>query len=190
MNYYNEIDERFAKLLNVGTSFDVIRREVGKEVKVILYFLSSLADSERVNELNVSLLLSDSKKYLKEQVKRAKNDKNYLPTLLTKDFNIRETGVGSWLTFEAIDNKNTFDLNELKNCYGIGGVDLSSVGDLTCASCLIKKDNQLYLSQMYFIPEERAKQHEEEDKVPYKIWSRSVQHLLQMLPLQALVLNY
>lgn len=111
--------------------------------------------------------------YLKEQVKRAKNDKNYLPTLLTKDFNIRETGVGSWLTFEAIDNKNTFDLNELKNCYGIGGVDLSSVGDLTCASCLIKKDNQLYLSQMYFIPEERARQHEEEDKVPYKIWKEN-----------------
>lgn len=114
-----------------------------------------------------------SMEYLKEQVKRAKNDKNYLPTLLTKDFNIRETGVGSWLTFEAIDNKNTFDLNELKNCYGIGGVDLSSVGDLTCASCLIKKDNQLYLSQMYFIPEERAKQHEEEDKVPYKIWKEN-----------------
>lgn len=114
-----------------------------------------------------------SMEYLKEQVKRAKNDKNYLPTLLTKDFNIRETGVGSWLTFEAIDNKNTFDLNELKNCYGIGGVDLSSVGDLTCASCLIKKDNELYLSQMYFIPEERAKQHEEEDKVPYKIWKEN-----------------
>ena len=68
MNYYNDIDEKLAKLLNVGTSFDVIRREVGKAVKVILYFLSSLADSERVNELNVSLLLSDSKKYLKEQV--------------------------------------------------------------------------------------------------------------------------
>ena len=68
MNYYNDIDEKLSKLLNVGTSFDVIRREVGKAVKVILYFLSSLADSERVNELNVSLLLSDSKKYLKEQV--------------------------------------------------------------------------------------------------------------------------
>ena len=68
MNYYNDIDEKLDKLLNVGTSFDVIRREVGKAVKVILYFLSSLADSERVNELNVSLLLSDSKKYLKEQV--------------------------------------------------------------------------------------------------------------------------
>lgn len=111
--------------------------------------------------------------YLKEQVKRAKNDKNYLPTLLTKDFNIRETGVGSWLTFETIENKQTFKLDDLKNCYGIGGVDLSSVGDLTCASCLIRKDAKLYLTQMYFIPEERAEQHEREDKVPYKVWKQN-----------------
>ena len=108
--------------------------------------------------------------YLKEQVKRGKNDKNYLPTLLTKDFNIRETGVGSWLTYETVENKEEFKLEELKNCYGIGGVDLSSVGDLTCASCLIKKEEKLYLTQMYFIPEERADQHEREDKVPYKLW--------------------
>ena len=108
--------------------------------------------------------------YLQEQVKRAKNDKNYLPTLLTKDFNIKETGVGSWLTFETINNQDTFDLESLRNCYGIGGVDLSSVGDLTCASCLIRKEDKLHLAQMYFIPEERAEQHIKEDKVPYKIW--------------------
>lgn len=108
--------------------------------------------------------------YLKEQVKRAKNDKNYLPTLLTKDFNVRETGVGAWLSFEVVDNKETFALEELKGCYGIGGVDLSSVGDLTCASCLIRKKDKLYLAQMYWIPEEKAKQKEKEDKVPYSIW--------------------
>lgn len=108
--------------------------------------------------------------YLKEQVKRARNDKNYLPTLLTKDFNIRETGVGSWLTFETVENKSVFDLKDLNGCYGIGGVDLSSVGDLTCATCLIRKNKELFVTQMYFIPEERATQHEQEDKVPYKIW--------------------
>lgn len=68
MKYCNDVDEKLAKLLNVGASFDVVRREVGKDVKVILYFLSSLADSERVNELNVSLMLSDSREYLKEQI--------------------------------------------------------------------------------------------------------------------------
>lgn len=111
--------------------------------------------------------------YLVEQVKRAKNDKNYLPTLLTKDFNIRETGVGSWLNFETVENKSTFELKELNGCYGIGGVDLSSVGDLTCATCLIKKEKKLYVTQMYFIPEERATQHEQEDKVPYKVWKEN-----------------
>lgn len=108
--------------------------------------------------------------YLKEQVERAKNDKNYLPTLLTKDFNIRETGVGSWLTFETIDNKETYDFESIKNSYGIGGVDLSSVGDLTCSSLLIRKNGKMYLAQMYFIPEEKAEKHIQEDKVPYHIW--------------------
>ena len=68
MKYYNDSDEKLAKLLNLESSFDVIRREVGKKVKVILYFLSSLADSERVNELNVSLMLSNSDEYLSEQL--------------------------------------------------------------------------------------------------------------------------
>lgn len=68
MKYYNNIDEKLAKLLNLETNFDVIRREVGKDVKAVLYFLSSLADSERVNELNVSLLLSSNNNYLDEQI--------------------------------------------------------------------------------------------------------------------------
>ena len=68
MKYINDIDQKLANLLNYGINFDVIRREVGKDVKVILYFLSSLADSERVNELNVSLMLSDSEKYLSQQL--------------------------------------------------------------------------------------------------------------------------
>lgn len=111
-----------------------------------------------------------SQEYLDEQVKRAKTDKSYLSTVLTKDFNIRETAVGAWLSFEVVDNKSTFEIKNLSGCYGIGGVDLSSVGDLTCASCLIRKNNELYLVQMYFIPEEKAKRKEEEDHVPYKLW--------------------
>lgn len=127
-------------------------------------------NSKKWIKANPGLGTIKSLDYLKEQVLKAKNDKNYLPTLLTKDFNIRETGVGSWLTFEGIDNHSTFDLKDLRNCYGIGGVDLSSVGDLTCASCLIKKEQELYLTQMYFIPEETADKHIQEDKVPYNVW--------------------
>lgn len=111
-----------------------------------------------------------SLEYMRNQVKQATDDKSYLPTVLTKDFNIRETGVGSWLTFEAINNTETYDMSIFKETYGIGGVDLSSVGDLTCASVLVRKDSKWYLMQKYWIPLEKAEQKEREDKVPYTIW--------------------
>lgn len=109
-------------------------------------------------------------KQLEELVEKGKSDPKFLPTLLTKDFNIRETGSGSWLTFEDINNTSTFDINNHKNVYAIGGVDLSSVGDLTCATIIYKFHSSWYCKQMYFIPEEKAEQKEREDKVPYKIW--------------------
>lgn len=111
-----------------------------------------------------------SLEYMKNQVKQATDDKSYLPTVLTKDFNIRETGVGSWLTFETINNPDTFDITTFNECYGVGGVDLSSVGDLTCASVLVRKESKWYLLQKYWIPQDKAEQKEREDKVPYTIW--------------------
>jgi phage terminase large subunit-like protein len=114
-----------------------------------------------------------SLEFLAEMVKKAKEDKTFLPTVLTKDFNIRETGTGSWLTFEAINNTQKFNIEDLRSSYAIGGVDLSSVGDLTCASSLILKNDSLFLLQMYFIPEDIADQKEREDKVPYKIWKEN-----------------
>lgn len=107
---------------------------------------------------------------LKGYVQNGKDDKTFLPTVLTKDFNIRETGVGAWLNFEDINNTEKFDINDLKSSYAIGGVDLSSVWDLTCASALVRKHGKWFLLQMYFIPEEKAEQKEREDHVPYKVW--------------------
>lgn len=129
-------------------------------------------DKKCWEKANPGLGTIKSMEYLEEQVLKAKNDKNFLPTLLTKDFNIRETAVGSWLTFETIDNEEKFDIEDLRGSYGIGGADLSSVGDLTCASLLVRKNNLLYLMQMYFIPLETAEKHEREDKVPYRVWEK------------------
>ena len=103
-------------------------------------------------------------------VNEAKVNPRFLPTLLTKDFNIRETGVGSWLNFETINNTETFDFKEHKQVYAIGGVDLSSVGDLTCATAIYRYKKKWYCLQMYFIPEEVAEQKEREDGVPYRVW--------------------
>ena len=107
---------------------------------------------------------------LAENVEKAKRDPKFLPTLLTKDFNIRQTSTGSWLSFGEIDNQETIDLAGLRDTYAVGGVDLSSTTDLTCATLLIEKGEKLFVIQRYFIPEDQVERKVREDKVPYDIW--------------------
>lgn len=110
---------------------------------------------------------------LKDKVERAKANPMYVKNLLCKDFNIRETASEAFLTFEQLNNEATFDIEELKPRYAIGGIDLSSTTDLTCATLLFKVDGdsqQMYATQMYWIPEDLLEKRVSEDKVPYDIW--------------------
>lgn len=109
---------------------------------------------------------------LASDVERAKADPDFLPTVLTKDFNVRETVAGTWLTFDQINNESTFDLEEVRGCYAIGGVDLSSTTDLSCATLLIMKDNgKKYVIQKYFLPGDLVEKRVIEDKIPYDRWA-------------------
>ncbi len=110
---------------------------------------------------------------LAANVERAKNDPNFLPTVLTKDFNIRETVAGAWLTFEEANNEETFDIDEVRDCYGIGGVDLGATTDLTAACALVMKpgSEKKYLLVQGFMPADAIEQRSKEDKVPYDKWA-------------------
>ena len=111
---------------------------------------------------------------LAANVERAKNDPNFLPTVLTKDFNIRETTAGAWLTFEEVNNEEIFDIEELRDTYGIGGVDLGATTDLTAACVLIRRsgDEHLYALVKGFMPADNIEQRSIEDKVPYDKWAQ------------------
>lgn len=109
-------------------------------------------------------------KYLNEQVQRAKDDLSSKNGILCKDFNIRGTSEEKWLDFDTVNNEETFNLDNLKGNYAIGGADLSSTTDLTCATLLILKNGKKYVLQQYFIPENRLEEKEHDDRVPYKIW--------------------
>ena len=116
------------------------------------------------------------KKYndLVEKVERAKTNPQEVSGILTKDFNVRETIAGTWLTFDDIDNPLTYDINDIRNSYAIGGVDLSATTDLTCATLLVMKpkDETKYILQQYFIPSEHLDKKINEDRVPFDIWHK------------------
>jgi len=110
---------------------------------------------------------------LNNNVQRAKNDPSFLPTVLTKDFNVKDTVAGMWLTFEQIENKEEFTLEDIRGTYAVGGVDLSSTSDLTCATIIVEKeDGKKYVLQQYFIPSDLLEKRVKEDKIPYDAWAK------------------
>lgn len=109
---------------------------------------------------------------LQRKVERAKSSAADLPGLLCKDFNIRQNAATAWLTFDNIENKETFDLEKFRNCYAIGGADLSITTDLTSATLLFvdKETGERYIHQMYWLPHDSFYERVQRDKIPYDIW--------------------
>lgn len=109
---------------------------------------------------------------LQLKVERAKQNPNDLSGVLCKEFNIRETVKTAWLSFDAINNTETFDLEQFRGAYCIGGVDLSITTDLTCASLLFMRrgSDRKYIAQMYFLPADRLQERVQQDKIPYDKW--------------------
>lgn len=114
---------------------------------------------------------------LADNVEKAKTDPKFKPTVLTKDFNLKNVSAESWLSWEQLNNEATFDMEDVRNTYAIGGCDLSSVYDLTCATLLIRKPNdpQIYVLQHYFLPRHRvealSEKSEKASEAPYQIWA-------------------
>lgn len=141
----------------------------------IMYELDHKAEfkmPDRWQKANPALGISKKVEDLERKVARAKNNPNDLTGILTKDFNIREVTNSAWLTFEAINNEDTFNIKDFAGWYAIGGADLSITTDLSCATLLFvdPETEMRYVHQMYWLPEDNLRKRVEEDKIPYDKW--------------------
>ena len=158
---------------------------VDETLLAIIYELDSKdewSNEEYWQKANPGLGTIKKRKGLADKVARAKRKPDELKNLLCKDFNIRETSVLSWLSFEELNNEETFNLAKMKVKYGIGGTDLSSTTDLTAAKVIfmIPNDDKIYVLQQYWLPEDLLEQRVKEDKIPYDKWNE--RGLLRLSP--------
>ena len=95
--------------------------------------------------------------YLRIQVDTAKRSKADRMFVLSKDFNIKVSNSQQWLMEEDFTYPATYDLEDFRNCFALGAVDLSETTDLTCAKILLmrKDDKTKYVYTKYFIPESK-----------------------------------
>jgi phage terminase large subunit-like protein len=105
---------------------------------------------------------------------------------MVKDFNVPQTAVTSWLSWEAIVNHEKWKTDGFDYC--VGGFDAADCVDLNSAKalCMRPGDEKIYIKSMYWIPqsvierEQRKGNRQERDKVPYEKWI--AQGLMRTVP--------
>lgn len=172
----NVYDDEYAYYDDVIKGYEGI--EGGIVDETVLPFIYELdksdewLDEKKWFKANPGLGTIKSYKFIRDKVIKAQNSPKELANMLCKDFNIPQTTDEKWLSYETAVNTATFDIELLLDTYAVGGVDLSSTTDLTCATLVVFKKNIKYVLQQYFIPESNLDKKIKEDKIPYDIWRK------------------
>lgn len=129
-------------------------------------------------------------KTLQQYVQKAKQDPEFKPTVMVKDFNMKENSTARWLLWEHLENLTMIGHNYkvrnpeytyemISKCfkeqgfrYGIGGFDFAETTDLAAAKviCMKPNDSNIYVLPMYWVPEDIVETLDDERKRMYKLW--------------------
>lgn len=112
--------------------------------------------------------------FFKEEIAIAENSLSKKAEFLTKYCNIKQNSSVAWLDYLVVDKavNNELKLDDFRDCYCVGGIDLSQTTDLTAASIIIEKENLLYSFTQFFMPAKRFEVAQAEDGVPYDIFRK------------------
>lgn len=115
-------------------------------------------------------------KKLRRDVEAAKHDKATRIHLLTKDFNIPQSNAQSWLMLEDYDyHVEIFDLEDFRDSFVLGSVDLAATTDLATAKILLMKPNDKtkYVYSHYWIPESKLEDSSDKEAgAEYVEWAK------------------
>lgn len=136
------------------------------------------SDEDMWVKANPGIDVIKKREALRGYVNKAKQDPSFLPTVMTKDFDLPENRASAWLSFEQAVNRETFDWREMGFRYCIVGYDASDTIDLTSAQALMMRpgDPKIYEMSMYWIPEMQLEKYrtsglrKQRDNVPYDRW--------------------
>ena len=112
---------------------------------------------------------------LRRDVEVAKHDKATRIHLLTKDFNIPQSSAQGWLVLEDYDYPQKIDLEDFRDSFFLGAVDLSATTDLSNQKILLMKpgDKHKYVLSHYFIPEAKLENSDDKEAgANYLQWAR------------------
>lgn len=164
---YDELIKRSTRFL-MGDS-----RE--KRLLPCLYMIDDVEKWNDINELqksNPNLGVSISVEYMLEEIAIAEGSLSKKAEFLAKYCNIKQNSSVAWLPAQTVERASGEHLNleDFRDSYAVGGIDLSQTRDLTACTIVIERDGELYVFAKFFLPAEKIDEAIQRDGIPYNIY--------------------
>ena len=140
----------------------------------LLYIIDDIEkwnDIEELKKANPNMGVSVKESFFEDEIAVAESSPSKKAEFLTKYCNIKQNSSIAWLDYAVVDGAIVEKtLEDFRDCYAVGGIDLSQTTDLTAASVVIEKDGILYAFTQFFMPKNRMEKLQATDGVPYDIF--------------------
>ncbi|MEM0531481.1 terminase TerL endonuclease subunit [Zongyangia sp. HA2173] len=161
---YDELIKRSTRFL-LGDSKE-------RRLAPFLYMIDDIDKWNDINELqksNPNLGVSVSVDYLLEEIAVAEGSLSKKAEFLTKYCNIKQNSSQAWLSTQAVQKAEgkPLQLEDFRDTYCVGGVDLSRTTDLTACTVVVEKSGKLYVFAKFFLPAEKLAEATARDGLPY-----------------------
>lgn len=153
--------------------------------KRLLPFLYVIDDVEKFNDINElrksmpNMGVSVSVNFMLEEIAVAEGSLSKKAEFLCKYCNIKQNSSLAWLPASVVENASgdALQLERFRDCYCVGGIDLSQTRDLTACTAVIERGGELYVFAKFFLPAEKLDEATQRDGVPY--WAYVQRGILQ-----------
>nr|WP_275564725.1 terminase large subunit [Acetatifactor aquisgranensis] len=168
-----ENDSIYDELMKRSTSF----LKGNSKERRLLPFIYMIDDVEKWNDIeelkkaNPNMGVSVKEGFFIDEIAVAEGSLSKKAEFLTKYCNIKQNSSIAWLEYATVDGAGVEKtLEDFRDCYAVGGIDLSQTTDLTAASVVIERGGVLYSFTQFFMPRDRIESLQATDGVPYDIF--------------------
>ena len=169
-----ENDGIFDELMKRSTRF-LLGESKEKRLLPFLFMIDDIDKWNCIDELqksNPNLGVSVSVDYLLEEIAVAEGSLSKKAEFIVKYCNLKQNSSLAWLPAQVVDKAcgAPIRLEDFRNCYCVGGIDLSQTRDLTSCCIVIEKDGVFNVVSHFFLPAEKIDEATQRDGIPYNIY--------------------
>ena len=129
-------------------------------------------DIEELRKSNPNMGVSLPESYYRDEIIVAEKSLSKKNEFLCKYGNIKVNSSVAWLPASVVRKASelTFSIEDFRETYCVGGIDLSQTTDLTSCCVIIEQNKKLFTFSKFFMPANKIKELQEAEGVPYELF--------------------